>query len=189
MSNASATTHSLGHAIERLEGKWASITAFGALLVVLGCAALAFALASTVAAVTLNGVLFLIAGAAEIVIGMHSRRWGLFFLWVIGGVLYLVAGGICIFNPLLASVALTLLLGAGLIAAGLVRLILAYRLPAVQPRLLVFVAAAATILLGLVIVGRWPTDSVYVLGTLLGVDLIFHGAGWASFGLGLHARN
>jgi uncharacterized membrane protein HdeD (DUF308 family) len=189
MSNAGKSAHSLGSAIERLESKWASIVAFGVLLVVLGFAALSLSLIATIATVTLNGVLFLIAGAAEIAIGMHSRTWGLFFLWVIGGVLYLAAGVICIVNPLLASVVLTLLLGAGLIAAGVVRLALAFRLPAVQSRLLIFVAAAVTILLGLVIVTHWPMDSVYVLGTLLGVDLLFHGAGWLSFGLGLHARS
>ena len=44
-------------------------------------------------------------------------------------------------------------------------------------------------LLGLVIVSHWPMDSVTVLGTLLGVDLLFHGAGWVSFGMGLHARS
>jgi len=105
-----------------------------------------------------------------------------------GGVLYLAAGTICIVNPGLASLVLTLLLGAGLIAAGVVRLVLAFRLPPAQPRLLIFVAATVTILLGLIIVSHWPMDSVYVLGTLLGVDLLFHGAGWVSFGLGLHAR-
>src|SRR5208283_1430298 len=116
--------HSLGQAIERLRGKWAAITAFGVLLVVLGFAALAFWLFATIAAVTLNGVLFLIAGAAEIGIGMHSRSWGRFFLWVVGGLLYLAAGVLCIVNPRLASVVLTLMLGAGLIAAGLVRIYL-----------------------------------------------------------------
>jgi uncharacterized membrane protein HdeD (DUF308 family) len=53
---------------------------------------------------------------------------------------------------------------------------------------MVLVAAAVTFLLGLIIVMRWPTDSVYVLGVLLGVDLLFHGAGWVAFGIGLRAR-
>jgi uncharacterized membrane protein HdeD (DUF308 family) len=188
VSNVGTSAHSLGEAMERLRGKWAAITAFGVLLVVLGVAALFFSLLATIVTVTLNGVLFLIAGAAEIGIGMHSRTWGRFFLWVIGGVLYLAAGLLCIVNPVLASVALTLLLGAALIAAGLVRAYLAFQLPADHPRGLVFLAAAVTILLGLIIVSRWPLDSVYVLGTLLGVDLLFHGVGWVSFGMGLHAR-
>jgi uncharacterized membrane protein HdeD (DUF308 family) len=183
--NVGTSAHSLGQAIERLRGKWAAITAFGVLLVVLGAAALFFSLAATIVTVTLNGVLFLIAGAAEIGVGMHSRTWGRFFLWLIGGVLYLAAGVLCIVNPTLASVALTLLLGAALIAAGLVRAYLAYELPADHPRALVFLAAAVTILLGLIIVTHWPSDSVYVLGALLGVDLLFHGVGWVSFGMGL----
>ncbi|HXZ14478.1 MAG TPA: DUF308 domain-containing protein [Roseiarcus sp.] len=189
MSNAGTSTLNFGEAIERLEGKWASITDFGVLLAALGVAAIAFSLIAAITAVTLNGVLFLISGVAEVAIGMHARAWGPFFFWVIGGVLYLAAGLICIVNPVLASVVLTLLLGAGLIAAGAVRLLLAFRLPPLQPRLMVYVTAAVTVLLGLVIVSRWPTDSVYVLGTLLGVDLLFHGAGWASFELGLHARS
>jgi uncharacterized membrane protein HdeD (DUF308 family) len=187
-SNVGPTRHSLGEAIERLKGKWAAITAFGVLLVILGAAALVFSLAATIATVTLNGVLFLIAGAAEIGIGMHSRGWGQFFLWVVGGLLYIAAGILCIVNPIFASVILTLLLGAGLIAAGVVRFYLATQLPPDQPRALVFVAAAVTIVLGLIIVSRWPLDSVYVLGTLLGVDLLFHGVGWVSFGMGLHSR-
>ena len=120
-SNVGTSVHSLGESIERLRGKWAAITAFGVLLVVLGVAALFFSLIATIATVTLNGVLFLIAGAAEIGIGMHAREWGRFFLWVVGGLVYIAAGVVCIVNPVLASVALTLLLGAGLIAAGLVR--------------------------------------------------------------------
>ena len=187
-SNVGTSAHSLGEAIERLRGKWAAITAFGVLLVVLGVAALFFSLIATIATVTLNGFLFLIAGGAEIGIGMHSREWGRFFLWVVGGLVYIAAGVLCIVNPVLASVALTLLLGAGLIAAGVVRAFLATQLPPDHPRALIFLAAGITILLGLIIVSHWPLDSVYVLGTLLGVDLLFHGVGWVSFGMGLQAR-
>jgi uncharacterized membrane protein HdeD (DUF308 family) len=169
-SNAGTSAHSLGEAVERLRGKWAAITAFGVLLVVLGFAALAFSLVATIVTVTLNGVLFLIAGGAEI------------------GLVYIAAGVLCIVNPILASTVLTLFLGAGLIAAGVVRAYLATQLPANHPRALVFVAAAVTILLGLIIVSHWPLDSVYVLGVLLGVDLLFHGVAWASFGIGLQAR-
>src|SRR6202044_119812 len=98
MSNASnigTSAHSLGEAAERLRGKWAATTAFGVLLVVLGVAALFFSLMATIATVTLNGILFLVAGAAEIGIGMHSREWGRFFLWVAGGLLCIAAGVAC----------------------------------------------------------------------------------------------
>lgn len=213
MSNASnpdPKPHSLGAAIERLSDKWCAIVAFGALLALLGAAALVSSFAATVASVTLNGIFFLVAGAAEIGIGMHAQGWRRFFLWVIGGVLYLAVGVICIINPVFASPALTLALGAGLIAAALVRAYLALQLPADHPRGMVLLAAGVTLLVGLICVIRWtsnsvfyagnveghglmtvmrlPWDNVRFLGVLLGVDLLFHGAGWVTFGMGLRAR-
>ena len=190
MTNATSGTqpHSLGFAIEHLRARWGEIVAFGALLVVLGLAALCFTLPSTVATVTLNGLFFLVAGVAEIGVGAHAKSWARFFLWIVGGAIYLIAGVICIINPIFASLALTLALGAGLIAAAAVRAYLAFHLPGGNPRALVLLAAAVTFLLGLVIVVHWPTDSVYVLGILLGVDLLFHGVGWATFGVGLRPR-
>ena len=102
---------------------------------------------------TINGVVFLIAGVAEIGIGMHAQGWGRFFLWVIGGMLYLFVGLVCIFNPIFASAALTLMLGAGLDRrrrrARLSRL--SASRPIIRARM-VFLAAAVTILLGLIIV-------------------------------------
>lgn len=180
--------HSLGEAIHRLRGKWGAILAFGLLLMLLGVASLAFVLFSTLAMVTLNGVLFVVAGAAEIGVGMHARSWSRFFLWVAGGVLYILAGVFCIFYPLAASAILTLMIGAGLIAAAIVRAYLSFELPAGPKRSLVWLGCLVTFLLGLVIVTHWPMSSAYVLGTLLGVDLLFHGAGWAFFALGLRGH-
>jgi uncharacterized membrane protein HdeD (DUF308 family) len=180
--------HSLGQAIHRLRAKWGAIVAFGLLLMLLGAASLAFVVFSTLAMVTLNGVLLVVAGAAEIGVGMHARSWGRFFLWVAGGGLYVLAGVFCIFDPRAASAILTLMIGAGLIAAAIVRAYLAFELPASPRRSLVGFGCAVTFLLGLIIVIHWPMSSAYVLGTLLGVDLLFHGAGWVSFALGLRAH-
>ena len=190
MTNATRDTqpHSLGFAIEHLRSRWGEIVAFGGLLIVLGLAALCFTLPSTIATVTLNGLFFVVAGVAEIGVGAHAKSWARFFLWIIGGAIYLIAGIFCIINPIFASLALTLALGAGLIAAAVVRAYLAFHLPGGNPRVMVWLAAAVTFLLGLVIVVHWPTDSVYVLGILLGVDLLFHGVGWATFGVGLRPR-
>jgi uncharacterized membrane protein HdeD (DUF308 family) len=53
---------------------------------------------------------------------------------------------------------------------------------------MVFIGAAVTLFLGLIILLNWPVSSFYVLGTLLGIELLFHGAGWVSFGMGLRAH-
>jgi aquaporin Z len=38
-------------------------------------------------------------------------------------------------------------------------------------------------LLGVVIVVQWPISSLWVIGTFLGVDLMFAGAAWIRVGL------
>lgn len=180
--------HSLGEAIHRLRAKWGAILAFGLLLTALGLLSLSFVMFSTLTMVTLNGVFLMIAGAAEVGVGMHSRTWGRFFLWVIGGAFYIFAGIFCVLNPLAASVVLTLLIGAGLMATAVVRAVHAFSLPGNAQRGMVGLGASVTFLLGLIIVSHWPMSSAYVLGTLLGVDLIFHGVGWVAFALGLRAH-
>ncbi len=179
--------HSLGEGIRHLRAKWGALLAFGLLLMALGALSLAFAFFSTLAMVTLNGVLLIVAGAAEVGVGMHARSWGRFFFWVLGGLLYFFAGLFCILYPLAASAVLTLMIGAGLIAAGVVRAYLGFQLPRSPRRAMIWLGAGITFLLGLIIVIHWPLSSAYVLGTLLGVDLLFHGAGWVSFASGLRA--
>jgi uncharacterized membrane protein HdeD (DUF308 family) len=183
-----AVPHNLGRAIEALRDKAGAIIAFGALVFLLGAAALAFSFTASLAAITINGVFFALAGAAEIALGMRSRDWGRFAFWIVGGALYVFVGLVCVFRPMFSLQILTLLFGAGLVAAGLVRAVLIAGVPIGQSRLPGLLGAAVTILLGAVILAHWPLDSLWVLGTILGVDLLFHGAGWVAFGMALRAR-
>jgi uncharacterized membrane protein HdeD (DUF308 family) len=88
----------------------------------------------------------------------------------------------------LAAVLLTFLLGLALVASGGMRLILAFGMKESTPWILVAVSGAITLLLGLVILARWPVSSVYVLGLFLGMDLVIAGASWIGIGLDLRAR-
>jgi uncharacterized membrane protein HdeD (DUF308 family) len=56
------------------------------------------------------------------------------------------------------------------------------------PWILVAFSGAVTLLLGLVILARWPVSSVYVLGLFLGIDLVIAGTSWIGIGLDLRAR-
>lgn len=178
---APPSPHSLGAAIEQLRHRWGWLFAFGVLLDIVGIVALGSVVAATVAAATIVGIMMIIGGAAELAMGFRARDWGHFFLWVLGGIIYVVAGFFVIANPLLASIVLTLLLGAGLLAAGVVRLYLAFQLPAGRSRGPVILAGVITLLVGLIIILGWPRNSFIILGLLLAFDLIFHGIGWMVF--------
>jgi uncharacterized membrane protein HdeD (DUF308 family) len=83
-------------------------------------------------------------------------------------------------------VLLTLLLGASLVASGIMRIFLAFSMKAEMPWVWIALSGVITLLLGVLILARWPVNSVYILGLFLGIDLIMAGAGWIGLGFGLH---
>ncbi len=180
--------HSLGSGIEALRAKSGWIIALGVVYALAGMIALYSVVAATVASVFVVGIMMLIAGVSEVINAFQVKSWGKFILWALLGVLYIVAGFVTFENPLLAAAILTLMLGAALVASGIMRIILAFNLKEGVPWGLVALSGAITLLLGILILAHWPVSSLYILGLFLGIDLIFAGVGWISVGLGLKNR-
>lgn len=168
-----------------LRAKWGWILALGLVYLLAGIIALGSVLMATVASVLIVGVMMIVAGVAEIINAFQLKGWGGFLIWLLLGILYIVAGFITFENPLFAAIILTLLLGASLIASGVVRIVLAFSMKREQPWLWLLLSGIVTLLLGLMILARWPISSVYALGIFLGVDLVIAGAGWIGLSLAL----
>jgi uncharacterized membrane protein HdeD (DUF308 family) len=190
MTSASDTSqqHGLGSGIAALHGKWGWIVALGVVYLIAGFVALGSVVMATVASVIVVGAMMIVAGIFEIIGAFQLKSWGKFLIWALLGVLYVVAGFLTFENPVFAAVLLTLFLGASLIASGVVRLFLAFSMKRESPWVWVALSGAITLLLGLLIVARWPVNSVYILGLFLGIDLIMAGAGWVSLGFSLRQR-
>ena len=176
--------HSLGGMSERLRHRWGWFVGFGALAAVLGLAALVLDVSATIASVLTIGIFMVITGGSEIIMGVGSKTWGRFFLFILLGVLYIVAGAFAIAQPIPAAVVLTLMLGWALVATGAVRIWLGTHLPPGSKSMMIL-AGIATLLFGLVIVLGWPGNSFFVLGIILGLDLLFYGASMIAFGMRL----
>ncbi|WP_245286418.1 HdeD family acid-resistance protein [Bradyrhizobium sp. ARR65] len=170
----------------RAGSRW--IIALGIVYVVAGFFALGSMMLATVASVFVVGVMMIIAGIAEVFNAFQIKTWGKFLLWALLGVLYIIAGFIAFENPIFAAVVLTLLLGASLVASGVVRLYLAFNMKREAPWVLVALSGVITLLLGLLILARWPVNSVYILGLFLGIDLIVAGISWIGLGFGLRSH-
>jgi uncharacterized membrane protein HdeD (DUF308 family) len=168
-----------------LRAKSGWIIALGAVYLIAGFIALGSVMMATVASVLIVGVMMIIAGVAEVINAFQIKTWGRFVLWALLGVLYIIAGFVTFENPLLAAVLLTLMLGASLVASGVMRIILAFSMKRETPWIWVALSGAVTLLLGLLILARWPINSLYILGLFLGIDLIMAGAGWIGLGVGL----
>ena len=74
---------------------------------------------------------------------------------------------------------------AGMVASGIVRIVLAFQMKEGTPWIWVVLSGLITVLLGGMILLHWPLSSLWVLGVLLGVDLVFAGMSWIVMGLGL----
>jgi uncharacterized membrane protein HdeD (DUF308 family) len=188
MTSASDTLRNsqVGSEMAPLRAKWGWIVALGVVYVIAGFVALGSVMVATAASVLVVGLMMIVAGVAEIVNAFQIKSWGKFLVWALLGVLYIVAGFVTFENPLLAAVLLTLMLGASLVASGIMRIFLAFSMKRETPWIWVALSGVITLLLGLLILARWPINSVYILGLFLGIDLIMAGAGWIGLGFGLH---
>ena len=189
MTSASDTQahHGMATGVEVLRAKWGGVVALGAVYLLAGLIALYSVATATVASVFVVGIMMIISGVAEVINAFQLKAWGKFLLWVLLGVLYIVAGFVTFENPLLAAALLTLILGAALVASGIMRIILAFSIREGAPWIGVAFSGVITLLLGLVVLAHWPVSSLYTLGLFLGIDLVFAGVGWIGTGLRLKA--
>jgi uncharacterized membrane protein HdeD (DUF308 family) len=171
-----------------LRAKSGWIIALGVIYLLAGLVALGSVAMATVATVLVVGVMMIIAGVAEVFSAFQIKSWGKFLFWALLGVLYIIAGFATFENPLLAAAVLTLVLGASLVASGVMRIILAFSVKRETPWMWVLLSGMITLLLGVLILAHWPVSSLYILGLFLGVDLIMAGAAWVGLGLGLRRR-
>jgi uncharacterized membrane protein HdeD (DUF308 family) len=164
--------------LKELRGRWGWFAALGVIMIVAGFLALMSVVLATFVGVLFVGVMMIASGIVEMIHGFQMKAWSRFFMWLLIGVLYVIAGLLIVWNPLLAAGAITLVIGVSLVFAGIARFFLAMQMRSASPWGWVLVSGIITVLLGAVIIMQWPVSSLYVLGIFLGVDLIIAGSSW-----------
>lgn len=150
--------------------------ALGILLIILGIAALSAPMFTTLATETFLGVLILMGGVAQVALTFMSRSWGSFFLRLISGLVYLVGGWALLKFPLTGTLSLTLLLGWVMLFDGVFRLVLGFQ---AQPKTSwrIVIGGFISVLLGILVLAKWPADSAFAIGLFVGVSILMNG--WA----------
>ncbi len=157
----------------------------GIALVILGLIAIGYTVEMTIVSVLFLGWLLIVAGVFEVIHGFTNRAWSGFFINLLGGLLYAIAGLLMVSNPALAAVTLTLLIAMMLIVAGLFRLFIAFS-TSLHHRGWLILNGAISILLGAMIWDSWPVSGLWVIGLFVGIDMVFDG--WTEIVLALSAR-
>ena len=158
-----------------LRRRWGWVLLAGIVYFIAGWIALGSVVLATAVTVYLVGFMMIVSGVGEIISAFRLSGWGRSVLWILVGVLYIVAGVMAVRNSLLAAVILTLVLGWALVASGIARLILAFSLRQETSWGLLAFSALVTLALGVILLIKWPTSSLFALGVFMGVDLIVAG--------------
>jgi uncharacterized membrane protein HdeD (DUF308 family) len=164
---------------------WGWFLAFGIVLIVLGIAAVARSVSSTVVSMMFFGWVLLIAGIVEFVEAFMVGKWPGFFLHLLIALLLGLIGVMFLRNPSISAEAATLVMSMFFLLAGLYQLISALwtHLPGYGWH--VADGAIATIL-GVLLLAQWPVSGFYAVGLFVGIFLIFYGWAWAALAVGMH---
>ena len=169
-----------------LYSRWGWFVLLGLVLIVLGLSALSYVVMATLTSVVVIGSLMVVGGIAQFIHAWTLRSLSGFLLWTLVGILYISAGIMAIQNPIAGAQVLTLLLGASLIGVGVLRLGLWLMNRSQEGWLWLAFSGFISLGTGLFIAIQWPGIGLFLLGLILGIDLLFQG--WSMLWLGLALR-
>lgn len=164
---------------------WVWFVVLGVLQILLGVFAWFDVLAATLAATFLIGIALLLGGVFQALHSFLDRSWGGFILHLLAGILYIFGGLLIMAEPLHGAVVITVVLAVVMIVAGMFRVVLAAQHWHLGGSGLMLVGGLISIGVGFLLYFTLPWSGLWVLGTLIAIELIFHGAAWLEFGLSL----
>lgn len=173
--------------IEEVRKNWTWFLALGLLLVILGGAVISSSYYATLFSMILLGVFLIAAGIVQIVQAFLARKWKGLFLSLLLGVLYLIAGFLCIAKPNLTAISLTLWIAAFCFVVGLFKMIASLVVRFDQWGW-VFFNGLVTFCLGAMIYANWPLSGLWIIGLFIGIDLILSGWSWILLSLTARTR-
>ncbi|MDZ8056457.1 MAG: HdeD family acid-resistance protein [Aulosira sp. ZfuVER01] len=147
----------------------------GVLLIILGIIAIAIPTISTIFAEAWVAIILASAGFAKLFYAYNTRESGGLVWKVSLGGLYIATGVMLLIYPSTGILTLTLLLGSFLLTEGVFELILAFKLRPQHNWTWALGNGIITLILGAMIMFQWPFNAPWLIGTLLGVSILFTG--------------
>jgi uncharacterized membrane protein HdeD (DUF308 family) len=164
---------------------WRWFVALGVALVALGVVAWLDVAAAAIASTIVIGASLAVAGALQILHSFVARQWRGVVLSLFCGVFYAIGGLLMMWEPVHGAAVLTLLVVTFIMAGGVLRIAISLRNRDIRAWRLVLLSGIVSIIVGSLIYASLPWSRLWVLGTLVAVELFVQGGGWLYFGLTL----
>lgn len=147
----------------------------GVLTAALGAFLIIYPFAAAKTTTVLLGWVLIFVAVSELVFALHSEKPGRFFLKILGASLFGVTGFALAFAPMQGVEALTGLLGTLLLVQAGLATVTAFQIRPAAGWGWFLVDAVVSLVLGMLILVKWPSSSLWAIGTLLGISVAVGG--------------
>ncbi len=172
--------------INQVRKSWSRFFILGILLMILGVVCIAKSQTATTFSILALGWVLLISGVLWLINSLYAFNWHGFFLYLLNGILRGVAGYLLIRHPNAGAEGVTILIAALFIVGGLFRAVGAGVIQFPRWGWMVF-SGLISFALGIYVLSIWETASTFLIGLIIGVDLIFDGAALVGFAGAIHS--
>jgi len=172
---------------EGLQRSWKALMAVGITAIVIGCIAILVPAVASVGTAIFIGWVLVIAGAFMVAGAFMAHSIGSVILRLLWALLTVVVGLWLIVEPHNGTLTLTLVLGIYFLFMGLTRIAVAFAGRGQEGAGLVGLSGVAGLLIGILVLAKFPSSADWAIGLLVGIDLIF--AGWTLTSVALVGRD
>ena len=158
----------------------------GVLMALTGLLAIASPVAAGVAVNILVAWLLVLSGCAHLAFAWFRRSAGGFLWELVLGTVYLLIGGYMLLHPAAGLASLTIALGIYLMMEAVLEFVLGFTLRPLPGSGWLLFDGIITLILAVMIWRTWPSSSEWVIGTLVGVSMLFSGVTRLALSLAAH---
>lgn len=161
----------------------------GVIFTLLGCLAVALPGLFTLSMELLIGWLFIIGGLVQgyrSIKSIHSK--GSVFSLIVA-LVYLAFGVYLLAYPLAGIISLTLVLTFFFIIEGISKIILGFQMRPLSQWIWFIISGLISLAMAYIIYAGWPGTAFWVIGLLVGINMIFFGLSLLFFGMNIPKAN
>jgi uncharacterized membrane protein HdeD (DUF308 family) len=145
------------------------------LMIVAGILAIASPLAAGIAINLLVAWLLVFSGGAHLVFAWYTRSAGGFLWELLVGILYIFIGVYLLVHPVAGLASLTIALAIYLLLEAILEFVLGFTLRPLPGSGWLLFDGIVTLILAVLIWRTWPSSTGWVIGTLVGISMLFSG--------------
>ncbi len=145
------------------------------LLIILGIIAIALPFYATLSIELIIGWVLLLGGIVQLYKSIKTIKEPGGAISLLGAVIYICVGALMLLYPLTGILTLTLLIGAFFLLEGIAKIAISFELKPAQNWGWVLVSGIIALIMAAIILFGWPGTSLWVIGLLVGINMIFFG--------------